>query len=84
MTLREQERRARQRERDLQKRDEHAPDRVRSFAQWCEINALSPATGRRIIASGKGPKVLQLSARRIGIRDSDNLAWQNSIVRGTE
>ena len=78
MTIREADRRARQRERDLQAPN---PYRVRSFYEWCELNGFSEATGRRILASGKGPKVLQLSARRIGIRDGDNLAWQNSLVR---
>jgi hypothetical protein len=55
--------------------------RVMSFAQWCEINNLSAATGRRILASGKGPKVIQLSERRIGIREDHNTEWQEGLVR---
>ena len=74
MTIQEFERRRRQ------SADEH-PNRVRSFREWCAINGFSLATGRRILASGKGPKVIQLSERRIGIRDSDNLAWQESRLR---
>jgi predicted DNA-binding transcriptional regulator AlpA len=73
MTIQELERRRRQSARDA--------DYVRSFREWCEINGFSLATGRRILASGKGPKVIQLSPRRIGIRDSDNLAWQESRAR---
>jgi hypothetical protein len=57
------------------------PDRVRSFPEWCDLNSISHDTGRRILASGKGPRVLQLSPHRIGIRDSDNRVWQDSIVR---
>jgi predicted DNA-binding transcriptional regulator AlpA len=56
-------------------------DRVFSFRQWCEINGFSERTGHRIIDSGTGPKVLQLSERRIGIRESDNARWQESCVR---
>jgi predicted DNA-binding transcriptional regulator AlpA len=57
-------------------------DRVLSFRHWCEINNFSKATGRRIINRGEGPRVLQLSTRRIGIRESDNAAWQASRTRG--
>jgi hypothetical protein len=56
-------------------------NRVMTFAAWCELNGFSPATGRRIINSGKGPKVLQLSDRRIGIRHDDNPRWQDSLVQ---
>jgi predicted DNA-binding transcriptional regulator AlpA len=56
-------------------------DRVLNFRQWCDLNGISKATGRRIIAAGEGPPVLQLSARRIGIRESDNAAWQASRAR---
>jgi hypothetical protein len=59
----------------------HVPDRVRTVTEWCVINGFSEDTGRRILAGGKGPKVLQLSPNRIGIRDSDNKAWQDTLVR---
>jgi len=44
-------------------------DPVLNFPQWCELNGFSEATGRRVIKRGEGPAVLQLSARRIGIRN---------------
>jgi predicted DNA-binding transcriptional regulator AlpA len=56
-------------------------DQVFSFGEWCSINGFSKATGQRLLRAGKGPRVLQLSARRIGIRESDNAAWQQSRVR---
>ena len=56
-------------------------DPVLNFPQWCELNGFSEATGRRVIKRGEGPAVLQLSARRIGIRMSDNLAWQQTKLR---
>ena len=50
-------------------------DRVSSFADWCTRIGVSPATGRRLLASGHGPKVTRLSERRIGIRERDHRAW---------
>ena len=55
---------------------QHSP--VLSFPQWCHVNNISERTGRRILSDGSGPPVIQLSARRIGIRESDNAAWQES------
>jgi predicted DNA-binding transcriptional regulator AlpA len=94
MTLRENEiserRRVRRkhkqpspREAERRQRQQSEPhrDRVLSFAQWCDLNGFSKATGRRIIALGEGPPVLQLSPRRIGIKESDNAAWQASRAR---
>ena len=49
--------------------------------QWCEINGFSLATGRRILRRGEGPPVLQLSPRRIGIKESANATWQASRAR---
>jgi hypothetical protein len=54
---------------------------VLSFEAWCRLNNLSPRTGRRVLASGDGPRVTQLSAHRIGITYADNRAWQESRDR---
>jgi hypothetical protein len=56
-------------------------DRVLSFRDWCRVNSFSPATGGRILASGDGPPVVQLSPRRIGIKESANAAWQAARTR---
>jgi predicted DNA-binding transcriptional regulator AlpA len=50
-------------------------DRVMPFAVWCTRCGFSEATGRRLLASGKGPRVTRLSERRIGVRERDYLAW---------
>ena len=55
--------------------------KVLSFKQWCELNGISDATGKRILKSGSGPKVIQLSAKRIGIRVGDNRVWQERCAR---
>jgi predicted DNA-binding transcriptional regulator AlpA len=55
-------------------------DRVLSLREWCALNGFSLATGRRILGgAGPKPRVLQLSARRIGIRESDNADWQSRV-----
>jgi predicted site-specific integrase-resolvase len=74
MTVRESERRT----------DEINQHRVLSFADWCRLNGVSPATGRRILKSGKGPVVTQLSARRIGITIGANAEWQSSRARSAD
>lgn len=51
------------------------PDRVSSFAEWCERCGFSEATGRRIIAAGEGPIVTRLSTHRIGIRERHYREW---------
>jgi predicted DNA-binding transcriptional regulator AlpA len=62
--------------------ERHRDDqRVMSFAQWCEFNGFSQRTGWRVIKAGKGPKVTQLSDRRIGITVANNRAWQQSRER---
>ena len=84
MSLREAERRAEQRRRSDPSRNreiELNQHQVLSFADWCRLNGISPATGRRILKSGKGPIVTQLSARRIGITIGANAQWQESRAR---
>jgi hypothetical protein len=63
--------------------DEHLnDDKILSFADWCRLNSFSIATGRRIVQSGNGPRIIELSARRLGIRVADNRAWQQARARG--
>jgi hypothetical protein len=90
VTLQEKERRRHQSARDLavlrqrreEERDHHSADQVLSFHQWCALIGVSVATGRRIIASGNGPIVIQLSPRRIGITVADNRRWLETRARG--
>jgi hypothetical protein len=56
-------------------------NRVLSFSQWCELNGFSRATGQRVMRSGSGPTITQLSDRRIGITIANNAAWQASRAR---
>jgi predicted DNA-binding transcriptional regulator AlpA len=56
-------------------------DRVLSFPQWAKLVGLSERTGREIIQRGDGPKVVQLSPNRIGIRISDHREWLAARTR---
>ena len=60
---------------------ENDDNRVLSFRQWCILNGISARTGRRILASGNGPTVTQLSDRRIGITVGNNRGWQEARER---
>lgn len=66
---------------DNQLEEARDDDRVLSFRNWCVLAGVSPATGRRLIASGNGPRIIQLSTRRIGIRPRDHRAWLDARVR---
>ncbi|MER2279483.1 helix-turn-helix domain-containing protein [Methylobacterium brachiatum] len=48
---------------------------VLSFRSACEAANLSVSTMRRLIKAGRGPRILQLSERRLGIRRSDLEMW---------
>ena len=52
--------------------------RVMTFRQWCEASGISTVTGWRIMKAGDGPKVTQLSARRIGVREDHFASWLDS------
>jgi hypothetical protein len=79
MSLKEKQRRARQR---LASLDDHHDDdaQVLTFLEWCRLNRISPRTGRRIIAAG-GVIVTQLSERRIGITRGNNARFQRERER---
>jgi len=57
------------------------PDQILLFTEWCELNRISPRTGRRILASDGGPIVTRLSHQRIGITVANNAKWQASRAR---
>jgi hypothetical protein len=56
---------------------------ILTVQQWCSLNALGYRTGIRILASGDGPTITQLSAGRIGISVRANRARQESRARAS-
>jgi hypothetical protein len=73
--------RAEQKRRRTEEETRHYDDKVLTFQAWCALNSLSPATGRRILKSGEGPAVVQLSPRRIGISLRANREWLAARAR---
>jgi predicted DNA-binding transcriptional regulator AlpA len=59
-------------------------DRVLSFEEWCDLNGFSRTTGRRIRATGIGPRFIRLSAKRLGVTVGENRAWQQSRQLDTD
>jgi predicted DNA-binding transcriptional regulator AlpA len=57
------------------------PNRVLTLRQWADLNSLGYRTACRLLASGEGPKVIQLTERRIGIREADNEKWQQARLQ---
>jgi len=57
------------------------PNQVLTFFEWCQLNRISARTGRRILNSGTGPTVTQLSPHRVGITIGNNAAWQKKKAR---
>lgn len=55
-----------------------AYDRVMTVKEWCERSAFSTVTGWRLLKAGLAPKVTEISGRRLGIRETDFVAWLNS------
>ena len=50
-------------------------DVVMTVPEWAEKASISLKTARELIERGEGPKVVQLSENRIGIRVCDHRAW---------
>ncbi|MFG1341856.1 helix-turn-helix transcriptional regulator [Xanthobacter autotrophicus] len=49
--------------------------RVLSLQQVADLAGISLATLRRQITAGTGPKMLRMSARRVGVRVGDYKRW---------
>jgi hypothetical protein len=86
MSLREHERRQRQRRQSRARPSDDLPplpddDEVLTFLDWCRLNTIGARTGRKIRASGKGPTFTQLSDRRIGVTKRNNRIWQAQRAR---
>src|SRR5262245_36447652 len=49
--------------------------RVLRFNEWCALAGISLRTGRRLLAAGSGPAVVQLSSRRVGVSIAAHRQW---------
>jgi len=57
------------------------PERIYTLGEFAALNSICKATLTRSIARGDGARVIQLSPRRFGIRESDGAAWQAARVQ---
>jgi len=48
---------------------------VLRFPEWCALAGISTRTGRRLLAAGTGPAVVQLSSRRVGVSIAAHRQW---------
>jgi hypothetical protein len=76
MTLREQERRQRQRQASQQPILAVIP-----FREWCKLRGISVATGRRLVEAGR-LKITRLSERRIGVRSDHDKEYLDACLEG--
>jgi predicted DNA-binding transcriptional regulator AlpA len=58
-------------------------DMVMTLAEFAMAAGISIATVRRRIADGTGPRIVHLSARRIGVRVRDYRAWLDQQSRAS-
>jgi hypothetical protein len=58
-----------------------ADSRVMTFPEWCALCGFSQRTGRRLLKSGDGPVIVQLSPQRIGVTIASDRAWKASRER---
>jgi hypothetical protein len=52
-----------------------APDHIHRWSDWCSMVGVSTTTGWRLVKSGKGPIVTQLSTKLKGVRHRHHLQW---------
>jgi hypothetical protein len=50
-------------------------DHVHRWKDWCAMVGVHPVTGWRWVQAGQGPTITKLSARLIGVRHRNHLAW---------
>jgi hypothetical protein len=88
LTLHEIERRRRQRrqsdpvlDREIELARAVDDLRVMTIPEWCKVAGFSVWTGKRLLAAGKGPKLTQISDRRVGITVGHHRQWLAGRVR---
>jgi len=49
--------------------------KVLRLREWAELAGVSMRTARRILASGTGPRLVQLSSKRVGVTVGAHRVW---------
>jgi predicted DNA-binding transcriptional regulator AlpA len=58
------------------------PNQVLRFREWIKLAGVSPATGWKILHSGKGPKWIRIGEKRVGIVVRDHVKWIERLAQG--
>ena len=48
---------------------------VLRLRDWAELAGVSMRTARRLLASGNGPRIVQLSSKRVGVTVAAHRRW---------
>jgi hypothetical protein len=54
---------------------------VLRFSEWAALAGVSLRTGRRLVASGRGPAIVRLSSKRMGVTVGAHRQWLASRER---
>jgi predicted DNA-binding transcriptional regulator AlpA len=55
--------------------------KVLSYKEMAKLLGISVPTAKRTVAVGNGPRMIQVSARRVGFRVIDIMRWQEARMR---
>jgi predicted DNA-binding transcriptional regulator AlpA len=72
---------AKQRRRDAYEHLTAEELKVLTLRECAALNGISMMTLKRRIKAGDGPRILQISPKRIGVRVIDARRWQESRLR---
>jgi predicted DNA-binding transcriptional regulator AlpA len=61
--------------------DQLSDMRVMTVKEFAQFTSLSLGSVKRLQRLGQGPKLIQLSSKRVGVRVCDAIAWQEERVR---
>jgi predicted DNA-binding transcriptional regulator AlpA len=57
------------------------PAQVLRVSQWIELSGLGTDYAWRLLRSGKGPRLLKLSERRLGVKVADHNTWVEACAK---
>jgi predicted DNA-binding transcriptional regulator AlpA len=68
----------------MARREQHLTQddlKVLTLKEWARLTGVSFQTAKRLIAAGEGPRIIQLSTKRMGVRMIDAARWSEQRLR---
>ena len=53
-------------------------DVVLTFGEWCRLASIGESTGRKIKAAGKGPRLVRLTDKKLGVTLREHRRWMKA------